>query len=97
MDPIIRKYTAIQNNLLTQAEFNNDKAILAKFTSTSLTSLNMKALNEQMMEMLKSMAHKNMGIKIKPDPNYSLTLDNFYKMCLIVLRMRANIPIIIMG
>lgn len=57
----------------------------------------MAALNEQMVEMLKSMAHRNMGVKILHDANYSLTLDNFYKMCLIVLRMRASIPIIIMG
>jgi midasin (ATPase involved in ribosome maturation) len=51
-----------------------------------------------MLEMLKSMAYVNTATaKILPDPNYSLTLDNFYKMCLIVLRMRANIPIIVMG
>jgi midasin (ATPase involved in ribosome maturation) len=43
------------------------------------------------------MAHKNPTAKIKDDQNYSFTLDNFYKMCLIVQRMRANIPIIIMG
>ena len=29
--------------------------------------------------------------------DYSLTLDNFFKMCLIIQRMRAKIPINIMG
>lgn len=31
------------------------------------------------------------------DASYSLTLDNFLKMCLIIQRMRARIPINIMG
>ena len=35
--------------------------------------------------------------EIKKDPSYSVTLDNFYKMCLIIQRIRADIPIIIMG
>jgi midasin (ATPase involved in ribosome maturation) len=43
------------------------------------------------------MAHKSPLVEPKDDNNYSLTLDNFYKMCLIVQRMRANIPIIIIG
>jgi midasin (ATPase involved in ribosome maturation) len=43
------------------------------------------------------MAHKNPTVQLEADYNYSFTLDNFYKMCLIVQRMRANIPIIIMG
>ena len=47
--------------------------------------------------MLREVAHKNPNAMLKPDENYSLTLDNFFKMCLIVQRMRANIPIIIMG
>lgn len=29
--------------------------------------------------------------------NYSITLDNFFKMCLIIQRAVAHIPIIIMG
>ena len=47
--------------------------------------------------MLREMAHKNPNTLLKPDADYSLTLDNFFKMCLIIQRMRANIPIIIMG
>jgi MoxR-like ATPase len=50
-----------------------------------------------MNETLREMAHRNPTIQILADNDYSLTLDNFYKMCLIVQRMRANIPIIIMG
>ena len=37
---------------------------------------------------------KNEHDKIK---NYSITLDNFFKMCLIIQRAVAHIPIIIMG
>ena len=29
--------------------------------------------------------------------NYSVTLDNFFKMCLIIQRAVSNIPIIVMG
>ena len=29
--------------------------------------------------------------------NYEFTADNFFKLCLIILRIRANIPIILMG
>lgn len=29
--------------------------------------------------------------------NYSLTLDNFFKMCLIIHRMNCGLPIVIMG
>lgn len=34
---------------------------------------------------------------ITQDPNYVVNIDNFFKMCLITLRQRQNIPIIIMG
>lgn len=28
---------------------------------------------------------------------YSFTLDNFFKMCLIIQRMRSELPIVLMG
>lgn len=34
---------------------------------------------------------------IKKDPNYVVNIDNFFKMCLITLRQRENIPITVMG
>jgi len=34
---------------------------------------------------------------IHRDDNYALTLDNFYKMCLIIQRIRAKVPVVVMG
>lgn len=97
MDPLIRKYTALQGGYLRQQEYTNNEAILKSFSQRSLTALKDVQLVEEMKRMLRELAHKNPNVTLKPDENYSLTLDNFFKMCLIVQRMRANIPIIIMG
>jgi hypothetical protein len=32
-----------------------------------------------------------------PDPSYELTMDNLLKIIAIYMRLRANIPVIIMG
>jgi Cdc6-like AAA superfamily ATPase len=29
--------------------------------------------------------------------NYKITLDNFFKMCLIIYRAKSNVPCVIMG
>lgn len=34
---------------------------------------------------------------IEPSDDYSLTLDNFFKMCLMVQRIKSRVPVIIMG
>ncbi len=39
----------------------------------------------------------NNDYSIKQDPNYVVNIDNFFKICLITLRQRQNIPITIMG
>lgn len=34
---------------------------------------------------------------VDPDPTYELTMDNLLKIIAIYMRLRANIPVIIMG
>ncbi|CAM5998751.1 unnamed protein product [Sphagnum balticum] len=34
---------------------------------------------------------------IAPSDNYSITLDNFFKMCLIVQRIKSKVPVVVMG
>lgn len=38
-----------------------------------------------------------MTYKIDCEPGYIINIDNFFKICLIVYRMRSKIPIVIMG
>ncbi len=49
-----------------------------------------------MQETLKSISG-NHKYETGQDAGYALSEDNYIKMCLIVLRMRQNIPISIMG
>lgn len=38
-----------------------------------------------------------MTYSIDCEPGYVINIDNFFKICLIVYRMRSKIPIVIMG
>ena len=43
-------------------------------------------------------AHRDNFQSVKdPDPTYELTMDNLLKIIAIYMRLRANIPVIIMG
>lgn len=51
---------------------------------------------EELYEKLADVAGVHLK-DIRRDENYALTLDNFYKMCLLIQRIRARVPIVIMG
>jgi hypothetical protein len=52
---------------------------------------------EQFQRMLEKIACTKLVKKYNLFPSYALTPDNFLKMILIILRVRANVPVIIMG
>lgn len=44
VDPLIQKYTAIQDGLLKLNEFNNTKVIFEKFKAKSLSAMTLEQL-----------------------------------------------------
>lgn len=77
----------------------------AIFKPTALNQLKGDAQEVKMFKILKELSGnnkfnttlQNIKANIKQLKTYKLTLDNFFKMCLIIHRSQSYIPCVIMG
>ena len=88
------KYLAAYNNdfvwqLKDYTTFNNEQFLkeLGEILGIKDSNIEIEDGNKKIQKKLFSYISEN----------YEFTVDNFFKLCLIILRIRANIPIILMG
>ena len=89
---IYRDKDKVPNNvkqlLITQTIAYRDNTDIVDFNSMS---------SSQLRETLLKIASTESNKTSDADPNYAITADNIHKMSLIILRVRARIPVILMG
>jgi E3 ubiquitin-protein ligase RNF213 len=108
----VRRHTGELIDPNTEQTLFTNNLVLSRQLMHGISHQARNVLNERISEMTKLEKIKKlmsvMGIESKggfgasnqikdPDPSYELTMDNLLKMLAIYMRLRANIPVIIMG
>lgn len=83
-------------NLLSRIQTVPIDTLFEEANIANMEQKNQKQWVEKASEVLRNISG-NMKYSIDCEPGYVINIDNFFKICLIVYRMRSKIPIVIMG
>lgn len=92
--PLFDNKLVLDRNLIRGIDLQNSMILTENISSLSKL--------EKIHKLLSVMGvgwaiHSGLNSIVDPDPSYELTMDNLLKILAIYMRLRANIPVIIMG